>query len=215
MNQDEVAFHGIVALYDVKSSLRGGIQLVLQLMQEEEYHPFKEMRKSTKKLTVIYELFWKIPGSEEWFKEEVWFMGYNVTNTAGAKVRFELQDDDAFQRFMTLPVDTDLKIVMRELDDDHEAVNQANRKRMERAVKKGGARCRETAILCNNETFQRFANIRGAVEQTQEGAAEYVRKIVGIDSRRDLDYDDAAWDRFNLLVRKPFNAWPGRNVDHH
>lgn len=70
----------------------------------------------------------------------------------------------------------------------------------------------QAGILCNEPQFQRFAAIRcGAPSAAfnSSAAAEYLRTVCKIDSRRKLNTDATARQRFDAL-RTNFDAWAGR-----
>ena len=70
----------------------------------------------------------------------------------------------------------------------------------------------QAGILCNDPRFQRFAAVRtgapvDAVNNT--AAAEYIRTVCKVTTRRDLDTNPTARDYFDRL-RTDFDAWAGR-----
>ncbi|MEX5515689.1 hypothetical protein [Pseudophaeobacter sp. 1A09344] len=70
----------------------------------------------------------------------------------------------------------------------------------------------QAGILCNNPSFQKFAAVRCGFPGdafNASGAAEYLRTCCNVSSRRDLNSDQAARDRFDRL-RTEFDAWTGR-----
>lgn len=70
----------------------------------------------------------------------------------------------------------------------------------------------QAGIMCNDPRFQKFAATRtGAPSDTltNTGAAEYLRQICGIRSRRELENDHAAQTKFHAL-RTTFDAWLGK-----
>lgn len=56
---------------------------------------------------------------------------------------------------------------------------------------------RTAALLCGNPDFQVHIGVTGA-----NAAAEYVRRVCGVSSRRDLDRNAQAAQRFHELRRK-------------
>lgn len=71
---------------------------------------------------------------------------------------------------------------------------------------------RQAGILCNDPRFQAFAATRCGLPGQRFGhsaAAEYLRDICRIDSRRRLDGDPQAQRKFHAL-RTEFDAWTGR-----
>lgn len=67
-------------------------------------------------------------------------------------------------------------------------------------------------ILSNDPSFQKFAATRSGFPDGQfcaGAAAEYIRQVCGVQSRRDLDRHPAAARAFARL-RTEFDAWAGR-----
>lgn len=70
----------------------------------------------------------------------------------------------------------------------------------------------QAGIICNDDRFQRFAATRSGMPDEQfsaTAAAEYLRTICLIDSRRQLNTSSAAQHRFQTL-RTEFDAWIGK-----
>ena len=74
----------------------------------------------------------------------------------------------------------------------------------------------QVGILCNDDRFRRFAAIRSGFpgdDFTQTAAAEYVRQVCRVESRKQLNSDWNALNRFNQL-RTEFDAWLGKISTH-
>lgn len=70
----------------------------------------------------------------------------------------------------------------------------------------------QAGIMCNDSQFQTFVGVRTlghAVQVQSSAAAEYLRDICRISSRRELETDAKAERRFQML-RTEFDAWCGR-----
>ena len=70
----------------------------------------------------------------------------------------------------------------------------------------------QAGILCNDPQFQSFAGARtvqSGVQLTATAAAEYLRQICSVTSRRALATTPAAAERFAALQTE-FDAWRGR-----
>lgn len=73
---------------------------------------------------------------------------------------------------------------------------------------KGGPLCKLAAIWCKDEDFWKWlieVKKLGAVDE--ELAAIWIRDTCGIDSRRELDQNEWAAERFQRSVRAPFMEW--------
>lgn len=77
---------------------------------------------------------------------------------------------------------------------------------------KGGPRSKNVAQLCYDDEFQWFVSEREDRDEksTFTEADAYVKRVVGIASKVELDHDDTAWQRFIDAVRRPFFAWAGQ-----
>jgi hypothetical protein len=78
---------------------------------------------------------------------------------------------------------------------------------------KGGELARWVAMRCQEAAFQRWAQEQFPKEWAYAKgdtptawAASVVRDVCGIESRAELDSNEAAAKRFHALVRKPFEA---------
>jgi len=70
----------------------------------------------------------------------------------------------------------------------------------------------QAGILCNEPRFQQFAGsraVKSGIQFNPQATAEFLRVFCGIASRRDLNTNAAARDKFNIL-RTEFDAWTGR-----
>jgi hypothetical protein len=78
---------------------------------------------------------------------------------------------------------------------------------------KGGKLARDVAMMCANPAFHRWAQEHFTREwgdapgdTPTAWAASVVRAVCGIESRAELDSDEAAAKRFHALIRRPFEA---------
>lgn len=73
---------------------------------------------------------------------------------------------------------------------------------------KGGKLCQRAAILCNEGAFQEFMLTRMADQMhvANGDTAEALRRICGIESRKQLDHDQAAAKLFLDLAAR-YEAW--------
>ena len=70
----------------------------------------------------------------------------------------------------------------------------------------------QAGILCNEPRFQQFAGtraVKSGIQFNPQATAEYLRIFCGINSRRDLNTDAKARQKFNTL-RTEFDAWTGK-----
>jgi hypothetical protein len=129
------------------------------------------------------------------FQGEVQFRRWSDSSTQGVQVTFALPDSadleplkhKAGKRFMA---------VLVEIGDDEQPV-QPEPKRAQR-----GPLCREACDLCELGDFMSWASVR-----SEQDAATTIKMLCGVESRKELDTDAAAAEKFRSLVRVPFMKW--------
>lgn len=70
----------------------------------------------------------------------------------------------------------------------------------------------QAGMLCNDEQFRKFAGtrtIKTGIQLSPSAAAEFIRTFCCVTSRRDLNTDPEAAQKFQTL-RTEFDAWAGR-----
>ena len=73
---------------------------------------------------------------------------------------------------------------------------------------KGGALAKLAGMWCADKTFQSWIDLDSDYCAGDEnGAALRLYEICEIQSRRQLDHDPAAAERFNRLIRGPYMKW--------
>lgn len=80
----------------------------------------------------------------------------------------------------------------------------------EEEKQKGGALCRLAGIWCKDEDFWQWLGDnygQGIPVENEEDAAQLLREICEVNSRREIDHDPAAEARFHNIIRKPFIEW--------
>ncbi|VVE74153.1 hypothetical protein PCA31118_04691 [Pandoraea captiosa] len=66
---------------------------------------------------------------------------------------------------------------------------------------------RLAGILPRQPQFRAWLEEAAHQPITADDAAEFIRIACGVDSRRELDTNGSAADRFHNIVRRPFLAW--------
>jgi len=73
---------------------------------------------------------------------------------------------------------------------------------------KGGALAKLAGMWCADKTFQAWLELDpDNAAPTENGAALCLYALCDIQSRRQLDHDPAAAERFNRLIRGPYMKW--------
>ena len=70
---------------------------------------------------------------------------------------------------------------------------------------KGGALAKLAGMWCADKTFQSWLGV--ADEDSENRATLSFYELCDIRSRRELDHDPAAAERFNRLIRGPYMKW--------
>lgn len=129
------------------------------------------------------------------FQGEVLMRRWSDSSTQGVQVTFALPDASDLdplkaktgKRFMA---------VLVEIGDDETPVEQPKQREYL------GDLCYRAVQWCNDPEFQMW--ISGSHEPTSARARDQILNVCGVSSRKDLDkYPDAA-ERFNRLIRGPY-----------
>ncbi|CAB4152927.1 hypothetical protein UFOVP607_39 [uncultured Caudovirales phage] len=72
-----------------------------------------------------------------------------------------------------------------------------------------GALCQWCVLRCNEPEFWEFLNqtMELARVRNNKEAAELIKYLIGIDSRKDLDVYPGKGVKFNSLIRHPYQKW--------
>lgn len=148
------------------------------------------------------------------YKGEVMLAGWSESHNGGAKVTFFLRDSSELDAFRHLTVAKGkqaghrMAIVCVEIGEDEMPVNQHD--------KKGGAVTKLAAMFCGQERFWQWAltnhkdswSRAEAIALTNEPtkvAAEWIRRVCGVQSRAELDHNKAAEKIFHEKIRIPYS----------
>ena len=222
--QDYVAYHGFAFLKGCSDSHKTGLRIQIVLDHEEDYKDFKEFRKHRKGKagTGLYNCMSKAKDSKAWYGPiQLKFIRWSISSSSGAVVTFEMDDYEEWRKMRDAPA-LDLgyeqhqlnmmEFMLVELDQEGKAVNVKQKAKMEQmALKrkwpKGGPQSIRAARLCNHTDFLQWLSQRGVMptaEATPADVAAWLRNECEIDSRKQLDHDPAALERFEARVMRPF-----------
>ncbi|OAD17146.1 hypothetical protein [Achromobacter insolitus] len=131
------------------------------------------------------------------FQGEVMLAGWSQTHNGGAKVTFWLSDEEDLASFKAMTVAKGktagqrLAIVAVEIGDDEQPKVQPELK--------GGELAKLAGMFCQSVHFWEFCGCDDADE-----AREWILRVCGVQSRRNLDHNPAAAQIFHERVRKPY-----------
>jgi len=174
-----------------------------------------------------------LKGKEVCYDGQFMLAGWQDTSTAGHSVTFwcEPPNDQRVHTFDGFRRGEDaFMVVLVELAEDDAPVNQEKRARVEdaedelagrrakRAIEddadpdgreRGQRLSQVAAIMCAYQPFWLWiTSVDSAYgPPNRESAATWMRAHLGIESRRELDTDLLAADRFHATIRRPFVAW--------
>lgn len=72
---------------------------------------------------------------------------------------------------------------------------------------KPGPLCRLAVQWCQDERFQEWAYNQNAHDQNEAGAKQFICETCGIESRKELDTNPEAADKFHRLIRIPYSKY--------
>lgn len=206
MDESEVAYHGNVLPQSLVYAVGAGRKLKLRLVVEDDYRAFTAFTKPRKgRAGTRHRLFLR-HGDKPFASGEAMFLGWSVSNTAGAVVAFEI-DEGLFAALEPAWGDGPLELVLNEIDTDEKVVNQEQKAAIAEVLK-GGPLSKNAARTCDDPDFHAFVAQRTGwnLEESRNRAAEYVRSHCRIDSRAKLDHNAAAAGLYQELHRE-FIHW--------
>ena len=146
------------------------------------------------------------------FSGEIQLAGWSESHTGGCKVTFWLSSPDELAAFRTLTVRKGNTAGQRfmaalvEVGDDELPVPPPSVKEsLTPETPKGGALAKLAGMWCADKTFQSWLGV--ADEDSENRATLSFYELCDIRSRRELDHDPAAAERFNRLIRGPYMKW--------
>ncbi len=158
------------------------------------------------------------------FAGEVMLAGADWSHNSGHSAKFFFSDTDLDANPMAeftvrrgKRAGTRFHMILIEIQDDEEPVNQDQRKKLEQATDteptgKTGKR-RQAGMLCRSPEFHGYLRSLGYIKDTHSEsfresiAKEFVLRVVGIKSRKELDTEPEAWIRYQNEVMRPFNRY--------
>jgi len=146
------------------------------------------------------------------FTGEVMMAGWSDTHNGGAKVTFWLPDADSLEVFKGLTQKKGntaghrFMCVLVEIGDDEAPVDRLvegpKPDFSDIRPRKVGPLCMLAVKWCRDPEFLNWLAM-----DSEKGAASCVKVVCGIESRKELDTDPAAAERFHSLIRGPFSKY--------
>jgi len=211
-----VEYHGFVLLKNAIDSHSTGLKSQFKLQEEDDLDKFKAITKRRKgHAGQIYRMHFRPMGEEDFHVADIFFLGANWSHSNGTTVAFEFSGKEEWQEFRDWPSIADCKvegakeieILLFRVGDDGELLNIQQRDAIERINNmKGGPQSIRCARLLRDPEFLQWIK---AERSWLKSPGDFIKETVGIKSKKELDNDRAALNRFNELVMSPFNRWRG------
>lgn len=154
------------------------------------------------------------------FQDEIQLAGWSESHNSGAKITFWLSDPAQLEVFRGMTARKGntagqrLACVLVEIDDQEQPVanevipTQPDHPQVPLKI---GPLCLLAVQLCEDLKFWEWASLDMKSASwtcgTTDQAKNYILKMCGIGSRKDLDINEDAAIKFHQRIRKPFNAW--------
>lgn len=141
------------------------------------------------------------------FQGEVQLLNWSETHNGGAKIVLQLADAADLESFKVMTVRKGkvagqrLAVVMVEIGDDEQPVAQAEPKA------RPGELCVMACTFCADMRFQYWVSTQCGACDTEAEAKTFILGMCGVESRKDLDSNLVASNRFHKDIREPFLAW--------
>lgn len=142
------------------------------------------------------------------FQGEIQFRRYSDTSTQGQQVVFAVQDREALESFVGMEGKRFMAVLVQIGDDEQPvAGNPASEKKPREYL---GDLCYRAVQWCNDPEFQDWiAKRAGAATDipSAEFAASIIKGYCGVKSRKDIDGDPVAKEKFQRLVVGPWQKY--------
>jgi hypothetical protein len=138
------------------------------------------------------------------FQGEVQFATYSDSSRSGPRITLRLHDRAELERFVGKEAKR-FMCVLVEIGDDEQPVQPAPQAEPKPPAQRTGPKALLAVQLCKNPAFQRWL----IGHEDEENAARALRKLCDIESRRELDMDPVASQRFEQHIRRPWLAGHG------
>lgn len=145
------------------------------------------------------------------FEGEVQLLRWSDTSSQGATITLQLANPEDLERFKTMTlakgkqVGQRLMVAIVEIGDDELPVEQPK--------KSVGELCIMACNFCTDRNFWKWIEGQYGCDIDNEAMAkDFVLDICSITSRRHLDSNETAAQKFHNEIRKPFVAWRDANA---
>jgi hypothetical protein len=144
------------------------------------------------------------------FQGELQLLGWAESDKGGRTVKFQVAGEDAEHPFKRFKSKARFAVVLVEIGDDEQPVTQPDAPVSQ--TSSGLRLSNECALLCKDKDFWTWIGsmVWGVPIHSEQKCAEVVKDVLEIESRADLDRDEAAAARFITELLNPFRAWKAK-----
>lgn len=139
------------------------------------------------------------------YSGEVQFRRYSDTSSQGQSVTFSLASREDLEAFIGMEGKR-FAAVFVQIGDDEQPVDPPEPKAESRPAI--GELGRWAAIRCTEAPFQEWVGHQlkeGGIREPE--AAQYIRQVCGVESRKEIDTNPEAFDKFHRLIRIPYSKF--------
>jgi len=185
-------------------------------------NPFKRFQRMRKgKVGTRFDAVFTSQDGNTFYENEVMLKGWN-DGTTGWKVEFWMHGSDGvveMHPFLQCSKNDQFHVALVELDDDNEAIDQTKRDRVIRAQDRKRSQPKLSnyaAMLCRTPEFWHWLHEEDKIDMNAIGdtkctpqdaesrAKDWMYTVLGIQSRSELDSDEAKAESFHSKVRLPY-----------
>ena len=142
------------------------------------------------------------------FQGEVQFRRYSDTSTQGQQVVFAVADREALESFIGKEGKRFMAVLVEIGDDEQPVAGNPVTADIGKTISKPNQRLGDLAWRavqwCKEPEFITFLNTLEPGIDSEFDAADYVRRVCGAGSRKELDTNPACKQMFNQLIRGPY-----------
>lgn len=230
LKHSELVYNAPVELWSWSETSSTGRRVKLRLNNRDELAAFEKDkiqrrwgRNPTPRLGDIYRMSVFGVNDKELRGEHIavidfWFKGAGWNDKKGAHIAIEIQEDVHFDFFKLLPTLDNTEsggaiiwIAIIQLDEQGKPVDQVQRRIAEQEERpKGGPKSKRCARMCREPAFWIFitnwVTVRGYEKEflDQDDVDIFIRHMLNIKSRAELDHNEKAWDYWLQNFEKPY-----------
>lgn len=142
------------------------------------------------------------------FAGEVQFRRYSDTSTQGTQIVLALPDREALQSFIGLEGKRFMAVLVQIGDDEQPVtgnpVSETKPGNSRNDREPLGDLCWRAVQWCKEPEFIDFLNLQEPGIDSEHDAAAYIKRVCGVQSRKELDTSPAARSLFNARIRGPY-----------